>query len=171
MYRGNNLNSTQPQCLPKQTDHPSVPPLKARLSSSKSAQPRGIACMRTSSPQPPHTSSAFHNGIEHKLGGGATDEDFFHVSIDWLYSRKIHAGLNQNILLKAVVCGHFITVPDFEAAVHNELIDHLIAIAAQRVPSLADINFVFEGLPMEHALLDLFAELHCYWGAHGAEHL
>jgi hypothetical protein len=71
------------------------------------------------SPASAYFERAFLNRIELKLGGGTTDVDFFNVFIDWLYSRKIPAGLNQNVLLKAVVCGHFITAPAFEAAVQN----------------------------------------------------
>jgi hypothetical protein len=112
---------------------------------------------------------AFLNGIELKLGGGATDVDFFNIFVDWLYSRKIPAGLSQNVLLKAVVCGHFITAPAFEAAVHNILVGTLIA--ARKAPSHKDIIFIFDKLPADHALLELFVELHSYWGADTLEQL
>jgi hypothetical protein len=121
------------------------------------------------SPASAYFEGAFLNGIELKLSGGATDVDFFTVFIDSLYSRKIPAGLNQNVLLKAVVCGHFITAPAFEAAVHNKLVDTMIA--ERKAPSHADIIFVFDKLPADHALLELFVELHSCWGAESPEQM
>lgn len=52
---------------------------------------------------------------------------------------------------------------------HNNLVDVLIAV--RKAPSHDDINFVFDKLPMDHALLDLFAELHCFYGDETAKQL
>jgi hypothetical protein len=44
-------------------------------------------------------------------------------------------------------------------------------IAERKAPSHADIIFVFDKLPADHALLELFMELHSCWGVESPEQM
>jgi hypothetical protein len=64
-------------------------------------------------------------------------------------------------MLKAVVFGNCFTAPQFEAAVHNTLIDLLIDMCGAL--DYADIIYAFKHFPGDRALLELFVEMHCLY--------
>jgi len=64
-------------------------------------------------------------------------------------------------MMEAVVFGHEYLAPTFQAAVHNKLVD--VLVAGRDVASYADVAYMFKHLPAHNALLKLSVVLHCYY--------
>jgi hypothetical protein len=108
---------------------------------------------------------AFMDSISLKMNADIT---LFNIFIDWLYTGVLPSTtLSKDILLKAVAFGYNFTAPAFQAAVHNALVD--LMVATRKAPSDEEVCFAFEELLADHVLLDFFAEMHCVWGSWNAQ--
>lgn len=111
---------------------------------------------------------AFMDSVSLKMNADIT---LFNTFIDWLYTGANPPGstLGKDTILKAIAFGYEFTAPAFQAAVHNELVD--VMIATRTAPSDEEVCFAFEELPADHVLLEFFAEEHCVWGTWNAQEM
>jgi hypothetical protein len=100
------------------------------------------------------------------LGGNELSLDDVHSAVfdafvDWLYNDgdlgDSWDSLKVTEMLRAIVFAHTYMMPLFHAAVHNATATFLIN--RKFVPNFADITYVFENLPKDHALQELLVEL------------
>jgi hypothetical protein len=116
----------------------------------------------------------------------AVKPSVFNVFVQWLYTGTLPSSsakwsefaelttetLEKEIMrsmLEAVVFGHQYSAPVFQATVHNALVDKLVSMRPNCAPSCADIVYAFNNLPADDALLELFVELHCFYGYEGLD--
>lgn len=66
-------------------------------------------------------------------------------------------------MMEAVLFGHEFLAPTFQAAVHNALVNALLAC----LDAVGEVNvtYLFKSLPADNALLELVVVLYCYYGA------
>jgi hypothetical protein len=103
------------------------------------------------------------NGADKVTVDEDVSEFTMNLFIDWLYTGKLNMDsmIKADIqeMLNAVVFGHDCMAPLFHAAVHNVTVDKLVY--REMVCSASCVNLVFERLPEDNVLRELFVELEC----------
>ncbi|KAI4628617.1 hypothetical protein J4E83_003170 [Alternaria metachromatica] len=100
----------------------------------------------------------------------STNEAIVSIFVDWVYSQRLpkndaawcdeadeDIGKSQLARTKALVFGDRMLSPVFHKTVRDSLVEHIIEWAVY----YRAVIYAFLNLPKDHAILDLFVEVHC----------
>jgi hypothetical protein len=109
-----------------------------------------------------HVSAYFERALKIQGADEVTLDDVhpgvFDSFVDWLYTGELSNSWDSlTEMLYAIVFGHKYMAPLFHAAVHNVTVTFLVG--RKIAPSSADIKYLYENLPKDHALQELLVEL------------
>ena len=111
-----------------------------------------------------HVSAYFERALKIQGADEVTLDDIhpgiFDSFVDWLYTGELSDSWDSRQVtekLQAIVFGHKYMAPLFHAAVHNATVTFLVG--RKIAPSPADIKYLHENLPKDHALRELLVEL------------